>query len=134
MSSSGAFPPTVQSTGRPADGFRWGRASANDTGVIWAYDGPMSEPMASPAPALSERDAAILDFEKHWWSLPGSKETEIRERFDISAPRYYQILNGLIDSEAALAYDPLLVKRLRRLRAARQKERSARRLGVTLRV
>lgn len=94
----------------------------------------MSEPVAAAASALSERDAAILDFEKQWWSLPGTKETEIRQRFDISAPRYYQILNGLIDTEAALAYDPLLVKRLRRLRASRQKERSARRLGVTIRV
>ena len=94
----------------------------------------MSDSVAAAAPVLSERDAAILDFEKQWWSLPGPKETEIRQRFDISAPRYYQILNGLIDTEAALAYDPLLVKRLRRLRAARQKERSARRLGVTIRV
>ncbi len=94
----------------------------------------MIEPLAAGAPALSERDAAILDFEKQWWSLPGSKESEIRERFDISAPRYYQILNQLIDTEAALVHDPLLVKRLRRLRAARQMERSARRLGVTIRV
>ena len=94
----------------------------------------MTDPMAAAASGLSERDTAILDFEKQWWSLPGSKESEIRERFDISAPRYYQILNALIDTEAALAHDPLLVKRLRRLRAARQKERSARRLGVTIRV
>lgn len=81
---------------------------------------------------LSEQQAALLDFEKQWWALPGSKETEIRERFDISPTRYYQLLNSLIDSDVALAHDPLLVKRLRRQRATRQKERTARRLGVSL--
>ena len=48
------------------------------------------------------------------------------------ATRYYQVLNALIDRESALAYDPLLVKRLRRLRTARQRARSARRLGIEL--
>jgi hypothetical protein len=81
---------------------------------------------------LSEQQAALLEFEKQWWALPGSKETEIRERFEISPTRYYQLLNALIDPESALAYDPLLVKRLRRQRATRQKERTARRLGVSL--
>jgi hypothetical protein len=88
----------------------------------------------TPAAPLSEREAAILDFEKQWWSLPGTKETEIRERFDLSAPRYYQLLNQLIDTPQALIHDPLLVKRLRRQRAMRQKERSARRLGVNVTV
>lgn len=81
---------------------------------------------------LSEQQAALLDFEKHWWSLDGSKESEIRDRFDISPTRYYQLLNALIDSPDALAYDPLLIKRMRRLREMRQKERTARRLGVSL--
>ncbi|MBK8459064.1 MAG: DUF3263 domain-containing protein [Micropruina sp.] len=94
----------------------------------------MSNAASLPASPLSERDAAILDFEKLWWSLPGTKETEIRERFDLSAPRYYQLLNQLIDSPQALIHDPLLVKRLRRQRAMRQKERSARRLGVNVTV
>lgn len=93
----------------------------------------MSEPMPIATGAeLSEQQAALLDFEKQWWALPGSKETEIRERFDISPTRYYQLLNALIDSDAALAHDPLLVKRLRRQRATRQRERTARRLGLSL--
>lgn len=79
--------------------------------------------------ALSERDAAILAFERSWWSAQGSREQEIRERFDMSTPRYYQVLNALIDSPAALAADPLLVKRLRRQRENRQKARSASRLA-----
>jgi hypothetical protein len=47
----------------------------------------------------------------------------------MSATRYYQVLNALIDRADALAEDPLLVRRLRRLRAERQRVRSARRLG-----
>lgn len=77
---------------------------------------------------LSERDAAILDFEKSWWMSRSSKEQEIRERFDLSTARYYQILNALIDQPAALQHDPLLVKRLRRLREQRHRDRSAQRL------
>ena len=50
----------------------------------------------------------------------------------MSATRYYQVLNALIDTQAALEHDPMLVKRLRRMRAQRQRARSARRLGVQL--
>ena len=81
---------------------------------------------------LSERDQAILAFERSWWEFAGAKEQAIRDKFDMSATRYYQVLNALIDREAALAHDPLLVKRLRRLRMSRQRARSARRLGIEL--
>src|SRR5690625_3977077 len=83
--------------------------------------------------ALAERDVEILDFEREWWKYAGAKEQAVRERFDVSPTRYYQLLNRVIDDEAALAYDPMLVKRLRRLRAARQRQRAARRLGATAR-
>ena len=98
------------------------------------YPEAMSDPMAVTPAGLSEQQVALLEFEKQWWALPGSKESEIREHFDISPTRYYQLLNALIDSEVALVHDPLLVKRLRRLRSTRQKDRTARRLGVNLRV
>ena len=78
---------------------------------------------------LSERDAAMLDFERQWWKYAGAKEQAVREKFDMSSTRYYQVLNALIDRSEALAHDPLLVRRLRRLRATRQRQRSARRLG-----
>jgi hypothetical protein len=81
------------------------------------------------APGLSTRDAEILEFERQWWKYAGAKETAIRESFDMSATRYYQVLNALIDRPEALVADPLLVRRLRRLRAERQRARSARRLG-----
>lgn len=79
---------------------------------------------------LSRRDREILAFERQWWKYAGAKEQAIRELFDMSATRYYQVLNALIDTPAALAADPMLVKRLRRLRASRQRQRSARRLGI----
>ena len=79
---------------------------------------------------LTDRDRRIMDFERQWWKYAGAKEQAIRELFDMSATRYYQILNALIDTPEALAYDPMLVKRLRRMRASRQKARSARRLGL----
>jgi hypothetical protein len=88
---------------------------------------------ATPAPpdGLSERDQQVLAFERQFWRYAGAKEQAIREAFDMSATRYYQVLNSLLDRPEALAHDPMLVKRLRRLRAARQRARSARRLGVT---
>lgn len=84
----------------------------------------------APVAGLTDRDQQILGFERQWWRYAGAKEQAIRELFDMSATRYYQVLNTLIDSPAALAHDPMLVKRLRRLRASRQRARSARRLGI----
>jgi hypothetical protein len=83
-------------------------------------------------PDLSDRDRAMLEFERQWWKFAGSKEEAIRQRFDMSGTRYFQILNGLIDRPEALAADPLLVKRLRRMRSSRQKARAARNLGMRL--
>ena len=79
---------------------------------------------------LDRRDREILAFERQWWKYAGAKEQAVRELFDMSSTRYYQILNTLIDNPLALAADPMLVKRLRRLRSARQRQRSARRLGI----
>jgi len=85
-----------------------------------------------PLRELSDRDREIIAFERQWWKYAGAKEQAIRELFDMSATRYYQVLNLLIDSPIALAADPMLIKRLRRLRSTRQRARSARRLGVQL--
>ncbi|MFC6013521.1 DUF3263 domain-containing protein [Nocardia lasii] len=83
----------------------------------------------SDGSGLTRRELDILDFERKWWKYAGAKEDAIRELFAMSATRYYQVLNTIVDSEAALAADPMLVKRLRRLRASRQKSRAARKLG-----
>ena len=84
----------------------------------------------APLRELSERDREIIAFERQWWKYAGAKEQAIRELFDMSATRYYQVLNVLIDSPIALEADPMLIKRLRRLRSTRQRARSARRLGI----
>lgn len=81
---------------------------------------------------LSRRERDILAFERQWWKYAGAKEEAIKELFGLSATRYYQVLNALVDRPEALAADPMLVKRLRRLRASRQKARAARRLGFEI--
>nr|WP_206070792.1 DUF3263 domain-containing protein [Knoellia sp. DB2414S] len=81
---------------------------------------------------MTDREREIIAFERQWWKYAGAKEQAIRDLFDMSATRYYQVLNGLIDNPAALEADPMLIKRLRRLRASRQRARSARRLGIQL--
>ena len=113
------------------------RSEANDIDVISIYDDPMIVASSQPdgretVGELSARDAEILSFERQWWKFAGAKEQAIRDKFQMSATRYYQILNALIDKPEALAHDPLLVKRLRRLRATRQRNRSAKRLGIDL--
>ena len=76
--------------------------------------------------ALGPRDEAVLAFERRWWSNPAAKEQAIRAEFGLSAARYYQLLGALLDSPLALAHDPMLVKRLQRMRDARSLARSRR--------
>jgi len=75
---------------------------------------------------LSDLESRILDFEASWWRFAGAKEGAIKELFELSAPRYYQLLNDLIDRDDAMAAAPMLVKRLRRLREARMSTRIVR--------
>ena len=80
---------------------------------------------AAAAATLTERQVAIIDFERQWWKHAGAKEQAIRERFSLSPTRYYQLLNALLDQPEALAYDAVTVSRLRRLRAMRTRRRGA---------
>lgn len=91
-----------------------------------------AQPVHGGNDELTDTEREILAFERQWWKYGGAKETAVRELFSMSATRYYQVLNQLIDREAAMAADPMLVKRLRRMRDSRQRERSARRLGAAL--
>lgn len=98
----------------------------------------MSSTQRAAAAATAEADAAgltdlereILTFEAGWWKHQGAKEQAVRDLFGLSSTRYYQLLHTVIDKPEALVYDPMLVKRLRRLREARQQRRSARRLTL----
>jgi hypothetical protein len=94
-------------------------------------DGPEKNgPESEGHGGLAERDLEILSFERQWWKYAGAKEQAIRELFDMSSTRYYQLLSRLIDRPEALEHDPMLVKRLRRQRSQRQRQRAARRLGI----
>lgn len=78
-------------------------------------------------PGLSDLERDILTFERGWWTHAGSKEQAVRARFGLEVTDYYRILSRLLDSDAALTQDPLLVRRLRRLRATRRSHRASRR-------
>lgn len=97
---------------------------------VGRYARRVSAQPLDPGVELDERTRAILDLERSWWQAPGTKERQIRERFGISTTRYHQLLMRAIDLPAALRYDPMLVRRLRRLREARRRTRLARRLGL----
>jgi Protein of unknown function (DUF3263) len=75
--------------------------------------------------ALSERDRAVLEFERCWWTEPGSKEVAIRTRLGMSATRYRRLLAALLDSEEAEEIDPLVIRRLRRRRDEQRRARYA---------
>ncbi|MEV4841992.1 DUF3263 domain-containing protein [Micromonospora matsumotoense] len=81
------------------------------------------ERAATGGDELTERELRILAFEQQWWRHAGAKEQAIRDTFGLSATRYYQLLNGLLDRPAALIAEPLLIGRLRRLRASRARNR-----------
>ncbi|GAA5145379.1 DUF3263 domain-containing protein [Pseudonocardia eucalypti] len=82
---------------------------------------------------LDRREHEILAFEARWWKYAGAKEQAVRELFNLSPTRYYQILNALLEKPAALSVDPMLVKRLRRLRVSRKRTRAAARFGMQAR-
>ena len=89
-----------------------------------------SDPASEPALALDERSREVLDFEREAWKLTVPKQRAIRERFGFSPSRYHQLLHRIIDRPEAVAYDPMLVRRLRRVRAVRRRSRTASGLGV----
>jgi hypothetical protein len=84
---------------------------------------------AAPPGPLGERERGVLAFERQWWRHAGAKEEAIRRQFGVGPTAYYQLLSRLIDDPAAIAYDPMLVKRLQRQRASRRRQRSRHRPG-----
>lgn len=79
---------------------------------------------------LTSEELEILAIENVWWKYAGAKEQAIRDRLDMSATRFYQLLNSMLDDPRIEAHDPVLIHRLQRLRAQRQRSRSARRLDL----
>jgi len=73
---------------------------------------------------LSELELSILAFERQWWRHAGAKESAIKENFNLAPAAYYQLLSVLIDKEVAYELEPMLIKRLRRLRDVRSSKRA----------
>lgn len=88
-------------------------------------------PAQDPDSGLPARDESILDFERQWWRHVGAKEEAIRSQFGLSSARYYQLLNAVIDTPAAVRHDPMLVRRLQRARDARTKARAQRTFRIS---
>ncbi|MFG2037797.1 DUF3263 domain-containing protein [Dactylosporangium sp. NPDC048998] len=108
----------VQPSTEDADDFVDGDEPADDEA------GPPRDIAVAEEPAeLDERGKRILAFEKQWWRRAGAKEQAIRDTFGLSATRYYQLLNALLDDPLALAHDAMVVQRLRRVRASRTRRR-----------
>jgi hypothetical protein len=102
------------------------RVGNRGRGVVGTRPGMSEDPPTLRAMTeLTDRQQQLLAFERQWWKYAGAKETAIRDRFGLSATRYYQLLNALLDRPEALQHDPQLVMRLRRLR----EQRAARRAG-----
>lgn len=99
-----------------------GSTSSEPTSGATKTEGPQTGP-------LSARDRQVLEFEREWTARAGEKDDAIRSQFGLSVARYYQVLGAVLASPAALAHDPMLVKRLQRIRDGRADARAARRLG-----
>jgi hypothetical protein len=97
---------------------------ADATGAATRTPEPPAPPKAKSS--LSDRDKKILDFERQWAKHAGAKEEAIRAEFSLSAARYYQLLNAIIDLPDALRFDPLLVRRLQRARDLRMRVKATR--------
>ena len=93
------------------------------------FSTPLSQPLSN---GLTKLEIEMLDFERTWWRYAGVKESSIKELFNLTPPAYYQLLNNLIDRREALLAEPILVKRLRRLRDSRTAQRSSSKLGFSL--
>ena len=86
-----------------------------------AENGLLADFVMNPDSELDERSQQILSLEKLWWKYAGAKEQAITKQFSMSPTNYYQLLNQLIETDAAMAYDPMLVKRLRRTRSTKRR-------------
>lgn len=84
----------------------------------------MTDAIDTPIDISAARTRDLLDFEREWWCYAGAKEQAIARKFSCSTADYYRRLDQVIDSDEAYALDPMLIKRLRRLRAQRQRQRS----------
>ena len=116
-------PASGELRGAHVENYAW----EQDAGAPGAPLAPEAGQGADTAGPLGERERSVLAFERQWWRHAGAKEEAIRREFGVGPTAYYQLLSRLIDDPAAIAHDPMLVKRLQRQRASRRRSRG--RLG-----
>lgn len=83
--------------------------------------------MSPPAPTVTTMTpltAAVIAFERLRWNHAGAKEQAVHDLFGLSATRYYQARNALLDDPQALVLDAPTVNRLRRLRDSGRRRRT----------
>jgi hypothetical protein len=122
------MPPVLGRSPVPASGELRGEDVEN-LRTIAGGAAPRIPPETTIGGALGERERSVLDFERRFWRHAGAKEEAIRRELGVAPTAYYQLLCQLIDDPAAIAYDPMLVKRLQRQRASRRRQRSRGRLS-----
>jgi hypothetical protein len=108
-----------------------GRATAAEQEPVGEPRDDASEVV--PDDAVPRRDLtwrAVLDFERGWSGPPGAKQRAIRASFGVSSARYHQQLDRALGLPDAVAFDAVLVRRLRRVRETRRAKRFARRVDV----
>ncbi|MFT4864715.1 MAG: hypothetical protein ACI9CV_001293 [Ilumatobacter sp.] len=72
---------------------------------------------------LSERHAAMLDFERSWWTNDDPRDQVVRARFQCSPEEYDAEIAVVLENPDAAEHDPLVVRRLKRLRLRARKAR-----------
>jgi len=81
----------------------------------------MDEDTAQRIEGLTERQRELLDFERTWWQFDEHRDDLIRARFGCEPDEYYAELNRVLELPAAMAHDPLVVRRFRRRRVRRRR-------------
>jgi hypothetical protein len=76
--------------------------------------------------ALDPTLRSVLELERRCSAGGRAKTRLIRRDLGLSPTRYHQLLVRAIELPEALAFDPMLVRRLRRLRDARRRARHPR--------
>lgn len=74
---------------------------------------------------LTDHERALLDFERHWWRYGATRADAARARFGLGGTEHRRMVGALMDRPEALAHDPVLVRRLRRMRVSHRTTRSA---------
>ncbi len=78
---------------------------------------------------LTDLERALLALERDWWRDGASRAEAARRRLGLAAADHARLIGALIDRSDAEAHDPVLVRRLRRMRDARRSERAGRRVA-----